>query len=180
MYYLTSNEWVHQILYKTSKNMSFFIKNDEVKEKYYRIWDKIKENWNIKFHSMAVYDETYIKAKVREFDGVIKTNFLVGKVPKENMHYTYIACITIFSVMRMKNWKMKNLLKSLMKNYPQVYLNKWKYRIKKMQIWIRVRVRIWYWINGYVRISFWFWIRHFTLTSVLTIHFRWIWTKQKN
>ena len=52
---------------------------------------------------MAVYDETYIKAKVREFDGVIKTNFLVGEVLKENMHYTYIACITIFSVMRMKN-----------------------------------------------------------------------------
>ena len=25
---------------------------------------------------MPVYDETYIKAKVREFDGVIKTNFL--------------------------------------------------------------------------------------------------------
>ena len=44
--------------------------------------------------------KTYIKAKVREFDGVIKTNFLGGKVPKENMHYTCIAYITIDSVMR--------------------------------------------------------------------------------
>ena len=25
---------------------------------------------------MLIYDEIYIKAKVREFDGVIKTNFL--------------------------------------------------------------------------------------------------------
>ena len=31
---------------------------------------------------MPVYDETYIKAKVREFDGVIKTNFLVDEVLK--------------------------------------------------------------------------------------------------
>ena len=43
--------------------------------------DKMKfgtrlETLNIKFHSMPVYDENYIKAKVREFNGVIKTNFL--------------------------------------------------------------------------------------------------------
>ena len=42
----------------------------------------------------------HLKAKVREFDGVIKTNFLGNKVPKENMHYTCIACITIDFVMR--------------------------------------------------------------------------------
>ena len=42
----------------------------------------------------------YLKAKVTEFDGVIKTNFLDNGVPKENMHYTCIACITIDSVMR--------------------------------------------------------------------------------
>ena len=42
----------------------------------------------------------YLKAKVREFDGVIKTNFLGNEVPKENMHYTCIAFITIDSVMR--------------------------------------------------------------------------------
>ena len=41
-----------------------------------------------------------LKAKVREFDGVIKTNFLGNGVPKENMHYTCIAWITIDSVMR--------------------------------------------------------------------------------
>ena len=50
---------------------------------------------------MPVYDETYIKAKVREFDGKIKTNILGDGVPKENMHYTCIACIIIDSVMKM-------------------------------------------------------------------------------
>ena len=51
---------------------------------------------------MSVYDEKYIKAKVREFNGVIKTNFLSDEVPKENEHYTCIACVTIDSVMRME------------------------------------------------------------------------------
>ena len=83
------------------KNMSFFIKDDEVWKKYKKNWDVIKNKLSIKFHSEPVYDKTYIKAKVREFDGKIKTNFLGNEVPKENMHYTCIACITIDSVMRM-------------------------------------------------------------------------------
>ena len=61
-----------------------------------------------------------LKAKVREFDGVIKTNFLGNEVLKENMHYTCIACITIDSVMRIDK-----------ENYPQVYLEECKYRAKK-------------------------------------------------
>ena len=32
---------------------------------------------------MSVYDETYLKAKVREFDNKIKTNFLGDGVLKE-------------------------------------------------------------------------------------------------
>ena len=56
--------------------MSFVIKDDGVLEKYNQIWDKIKEKLNIKFHSMPVYDEKCIKAKVREFNVAIKTNFL--------------------------------------------------------------------------------------------------------
>ena len=48
------------------------VKDDNVLDKYNKIWDKIKEKLNIKFQSMPIYDETYIKAKVREFDGVIK------------------------------------------------------------------------------------------------------------
>ena len=63
-------------------------------DKYNEIWDKIKGQLNTKFHSMPVYDEKYIKAKVREFNSVIKTNFFGDEIPKENVHYTCIACIT--------------------------------------------------------------------------------------
>ena len=44
-------------------------------------------------------------------------------MPKENMYYTCIACITIDSVMNFNK-----------KNHPQVYLEECKYRIKKTQI----------------------------------------------
>ena len=54
---------------------------------------------------------------------MVKTNLLGDGVPKENMHYTCIACITIDSVMRMEK-----------KNYPQVYLEECKYKVKKIQM----------------------------------------------
>ena len=57
------------------KNMSFVIKNDDVVDKNNEIWDKIKMDLNVKLHSMSVYNEKYIKAKVREFDSVTRTNF---------------------------------------------------------------------------------------------------------
>ena len=64
-----------------SENMSFLIKYDEVWDKYDKIWDVIKDKLGIEFHSKAVYEYIYLKAKVREFDGVIKTNFLGNDMP---------------------------------------------------------------------------------------------------
>ena len=54
---------------------------------------------------------------------MIKTNLLGDEVPKEKVHYAYIACITIDSVMRMEK-----------KNRPQVYLEECKYKIKKIKM----------------------------------------------
>ena len=42
-----------------------------------KIGDMIKDKLGIKFHSQTVYEYKYLKAKIREFDGVIKTNFLI-------------------------------------------------------------------------------------------------------
>ena len=59
---------------------------------------------------MPVYHEKYIKAKVRKFDGVIKTNFLGDKIPKESVHYACIACITFDSVMKMEKRKISKFI----------------------------------------------------------------------
>ena len=54
----------------------------------------------------------------------LKKNLLGNGVPKENMHYTCIACSkTIDSDMRIDK-----------KNHPQVYLEECKYKRKKMQM----------------------------------------------
>ena len=105
------------------KNVSFFLKDNETWEKCKQIWDVIKNRLGIKFHSELIYEQKYLKAKIREFDGVIKRNFLGNGTPKENMHYASIACITIDSVMRISK-----------KNYLQVYLGECKYRVKKIQM----------------------------------------------
>ena len=99
------------------------IKDDDVWGKYDKIWDVVKDKVGIKFHSEPVYENKYLKAKVREFDGVIKTNFLGNTIPKKNMHYTCIACINIDSVLRIDK-----------KKHPQVYLEECKYRAKKIQM----------------------------------------------
>ena len=95
------------------KNMSFFIKNDEVWDKYDETWGVIKNKLSIKFHSEPVYENKYLKAIVREFDGVIKTNFLGNDMPKENMHYACITCITIDSVLRIDKKPSANLFRRM-------------------------------------------------------------------
>ena len=88
------------------------------------IWVVIKKKKiSIKFYSEPIYEQNYLKAKVRESDGVIKTTVLGIDTPKENMHYICIACITTDSVMRIDK-----------KNHPQTYLEEYEYKIKKIQI----------------------------------------------
>ena len=47
------------------KNMSLMIEDDSVLVKYNEIWSNVKKTLNIKFHSMPVYNEKYIKAKIK-------------------------------------------------------------------------------------------------------------------
>ena len=65
------------------------IEDDRVLVKYNEIWNKIKKTLNIKFHSMPVYDEKYIKAKVNEFNDVVNIK-LLGVIK-----YQKKVCITL-------------------------------------------------------------------------------------
>ena len=87
------------------KNMSFLIKNNKVWEKYEEIWNVLKNKLSIKFNSEPIYENKYLKGKVREFDGDIKTNILSNGLQKENTYYASIACITIDSVLKMNKKK---------------------------------------------------------------------------
>ena len=102
--------------------MSFKIEEDQVYIKYNSIWNKVKELLDIKFNSKPIYDDSYIKSKVKTFSDIIKTLFNGDEIPKERVEYVCIACISTDSV-----------LKTGKKNYPQVYLEQCKYKIKERE-----------------------------------------------
>ena len=102
------------------EKMSFKIEDDNVYVKYNEIWNKIKELLNVKFYSEPIYEDKYIKAKVKTFSDIINSLFSGDEIPKEIIHY---VCIPVISV--------DSTLKVDQKNYPQVYLEQCKYKIKK-------------------------------------------------
>ena len=74
---------------------------------------------------MPVYDEIYIKAKVRKFNSVIKTKCLGDETTKENF---------ILHLHSVYNYWFYITIDSGKKNYPQVYLEEWKYKIKMIKV----------------------------------------------
>ena len=67
-----------------------------------------------------MYDEKHIKTKVKTFNNTIITLFPGDEIPKEKIHYVCIPAVCIDSILRVDK-----------KNYPQVYLEHCKYKIKK-------------------------------------------------
>ena len=64
--------------YNGGKNMSFKIEDESVYLEYTEIWNKIKKSLNTKIHSQPIYDDKYIKTKVKTFSSMINT-FFSGK-----------------------------------------------------------------------------------------------------
>ena len=100
--------------------MAFKVEDESVYLKYSEIWKKFKMLLGIRFHSQPIYDGKYIKIKEKAFSSMINTLFSGNKIPKERNHYICIAAICIDSVLRIDK-----------KNYPQVYLEQCKCKIKR-------------------------------------------------
>ena len=75
------------------------------------------------FDSEPVYNEKYLKAKIKSYDGKIKTNFHNNKIPKEGSQFICLSVILIDSIFRTgRNY------------YPQGFLEECKYVIKEKKI----------------------------------------------
>ena len=105
------------------KNMSFKIEDESVYSKYTEIWNKIKKLLSIRFHSQPIYDDKYMKNKVKTFSRMINTPFSGYEIPKERNHYICVVAICSDSVLKVDK-----------KNYPQVYLEQCKYKIKRRKM----------------------------------------------
>ena len=55
--------------------MSFRIDDQKLLEKYKAIWIKIEDLKSIKLNALPVYNDRYIKTKIRTFSDKVYTNF---------------------------------------------------------------------------------------------------------
>ena len=80
-----------------TKYVSFLIKDDKPLEKYNALWEKIN-SLKKEFDSEPVYNEKYLKAKIKSYDWKLNTNFRDNKIPKEGSQF--ISVLLIDSVFR--------------------------------------------------------------------------------
>ena len=88
---------------KNSKLISFHIDDENILEKYKAIWTKIEDLKNIELNSLQVYDDGYIKTKIRLYGDEVYTNFFGLNVEEDDIECESFAVISIDSLFVYKN-----------------------------------------------------------------------------
>ena len=81
-----------------TKYISLLIKDDELLEKYNKIWEKVKNSLKKEFD--PVYNEKNLRRKIKSYNGKINTNFHDNKISKDDSQYICLSVILIKSVFR--------------------------------------------------------------------------------
>ena len=100
--------------------MSFVTDDEEVYEKYNKIWEVVRKLLKLKFTVGPVRDDKYIIAKLKIFKKINRTTFTDDIISMEKNCYTCISAIDIDSVLKIEK-----------RAYPQAYLEQCKYKLKK-------------------------------------------------
>ena len=97
------------------------MENDELLEKYNEICEKVKNSIKEDFDSEPVYNEKYVNAKIKSYNGKINTSFQNNKIPEEGSQFICLLVVLIDSLFR------------TCKNYdPQVFLEECKYAVNEI------------------------------------------------
>ena len=83
-----------------TKYISFLINGDELLEKYNETLENVKNSLKIEFDREPVYNEKYLKAKIKSYIGKVNTNFHNNKIPEEGFQFICLSVILIDSVFR--------------------------------------------------------------------------------
>ena len=107
--------------FDSNKTMSFKVIDNKLLKEYTKIWEKVSNLMNIKFHSESVYgdNDKCIKTKIKLYGDKINKNFQGKKIPKENASCKCLSLIMLDSVIRANK-----------KYYPQTLFEECKYVIK--------------------------------------------------
>ena len=100
--------------------MSFMIKNDESLKRDHKIWQKVKNIIDKAFDGDSVYNEKYLKAKIKSYNGKTNTNFYNNKIPKEVSQY---MCVSVLLI--------KFGFRAGSNSYPYFLLEECKYIVKE-------------------------------------------------
>ena len=119
------NGYVKTFKVKEGNNrlMPFCIDDEKLLEKYKAIWTEIEDLKNIKLNTLPVYDERYIKTKIRTFSDKIYTNFRGLNMSEDDIECESFTLISVDSLLIYEN-----------KYYLQVYLNNCAYEIVDKQM----------------------------------------------
>ena len=103
---------------KINKLISFRINDEKLLETYKTIWTNIEDLKNIRLKASPVYDDRYIKTKIRTYGHKVYNNFRGLNVPVDDIECESFAIIFIDSLLVYEN-----------ECYQQVYLDNFAYKI---------------------------------------------------
>ena len=92
-------------------------------EKCEAIWTKIKDLKNIELKALRVYDDRYIKVKIRRYSDNVYTNFRGLNISEDDINVDLLESISIDSLLVYEN-----------KYYLQVYLDNCAYKTANKQM----------------------------------------------
>ena len=104
--------------------VNHLFKDEKILKKYLKIWNKIKSLIKKELNSEPVYNDKYIKTKIKIYNDKVYTNFQHNKIPKDN---EYCACLSVILLDSI-------FVNSNKKYYPQIFLPECKDAIKDRKI----------------------------------------------
>ena len=96
--------------------MTFSIKDDKLLEKYNEIWETVTNIIYKEFDSNPIYNEKYIKTKIKVYNKKVNTNF-------HGLECVCLPIILLDSVYKKDN-----------KYYPLVFLEEYRYVVREKKI----------------------------------------------
>ena len=110
--------------YKNSKYMDLLVNNKKVLKNILKYEIKLKVYLKKEINSEPVYDDKYIKSKMKTYNDAAYANFQYNEIPKDNEQYRCLSVILSDSI----------LVNSKKENYSQIVLEDCNYEIKNRKI----------------------------------------------
>ena len=77
---------------QNSKYMNHLVKDEKILKTFLQMWKKIHSLIKKELNSEPVYNDKYIKTKIKIYNDKVYTNFQHNKIPKDN---EYCACLSV-------------------------------------------------------------------------------------